>query len=179
MGQLSSNRKHIYLLGYRGSGKSTVGRLLALRLGYPVIDTDTMIETTSGLSIREIFAQEGEAGFRDREERVLADVAHLPTPSVVALGGGAILREANQLQILQSGRTIWLQGSPQELFARIQADMDTAERRPNLSARGGYDEVVEVLAAREPLYRRLAEKTVATDGRSPDGIVAEIVDWLN
>ncbi len=169
---------HIYLMGYRGSGKSTVGRLLAQRLGWPVIDTDDVIEAAAGKTIREIFAADGEAGFRDREERAIADVAALESASVVALGGGAILRPSNQRSLQSSGRIVWLQGSAELLSARINADANTAERRPQLSQRTGYDEVVEILAVREPIYRRLAQLTVHTDHKAPDEVVLEIADWL-
>lgn len=169
---------HIYLMGYRGSGKSTVGRLLAKQLGWPSMDTDDVIETAAAQSIREIFAAEGEAGFRQREQQAIAEVAGREVPSVIALGGGAILRSDNQRTIQSSGRVVWLQGSAELLSQRIDSDVSTAERRPQLSQRSGYDEVVEILARREPIYRQLAELTVRTDHKSPDEVVLEIVDWL-
>ncbi|MCA9182107.1 MAG: shikimate kinase [Planctomycetales bacterium] len=169
---------HIYLMGYRGSGKSSVGRRLAERLGLPIVDTDSLIESEAGQSIRQIFSIEGEAGFRQREASVVARAAANTTPSVIALGGGAILRPENQRMIASSGRVVWLHGSPASLLARIQADQTTAERRPRLSPHSDYDEIVEILAAREPIYRRLANWTVDTDRRTPDELVVEIVDWL-
>ncbi len=169
---------HIYLMGYRGSGKSSVGRRLAERLGWPVVDTDTLVESVAGQSIREIFSREGEAGFREREAAVVARVAAATTPSVIALGGGAILRPENQRVIASTGRVVWLQGSPASLLARIEADQTTAERRPRLSPHSDYDEIVEILAAREPIYRQLANLIVDTDRRTPDELVAEIIDWL-
>lgn len=170
---------HIYLMGYRGSGKSTVGRLLAKQLRWPVIDTDDLIEASAGKTIREIFAAEGEAGFRDREERAVAEVAALNSSHVVALGGGAVLRAANQRALQSSGRLVWLQGSAELLSARINADASTAQRRPQLSQRTGYDEVVEILAVREPIYRQLAKLIVSTDHKAPDEVVSEIAEWLN
>ncbi len=170
---------HIYLMGYRGSGKSTVGRLLAQRLGWPVIDTDDLIEAAAGSTIREIFEAEGEAGFRDREERAIAEVAALISPHVVALGGGAVLRAANQRVLQASGQIVWLHGSAKLLSARIDADANTAQRRPQLSQRTGYDEVVEILAVREPIYRQLAKFTVFTDRKAPDEVMLEIAEWLN
>lgn len=169
---------HIYLMGYRGSGKSTVGKRLAKRLGLPVVDTDTLIEAQASQSIREIFASEGEAGFRQREALAVAQVAAGDAPAVVALGGGAMLLPANQQILRSTGSVVWLQGSPAALLERIQADQTTAERRPRLSQHGDYDEVVEVLAAREPIYRQLADLIVDTDQRSPDELVEEIADWL-
>jgi shikimate kinase len=144
----------------------------------PSVDLDDCIEATAGRTIRQIFEDEGETGFREREQQALAVVAASRPPSVIALGGGAILRAANQQLIRTTGHCIWLQGSAAELLQRISADSTTAERRPQLSRRSGYDEVVEILAAREPIYSQLAQLTVSTDHRSPDELVLEIVDWL-
>lgn len=170
--------KHLYLIGYRGSGKSTVGRALAHKLSLQFVDTDLVVESNSKRSIREIFEHEGESGFRDREQEAIAWAASQESCCVIALGGGAILREANQTQILSTGFPIWLQGSAEHLYTRISHDATTGQRRPNLSSRGGYDEVVEILAIREPIYRQLAKKTVITDGRNPDELVAEIAAWV-
>lgn len=171
--------KHIFLIGYRGSGKSTIGRGLARELKRDFVDTDDVIEATSGITIREIFASESERGFRDREQAAIATVSANDQATVIALGGGAILRDANQQQISRSGSVIYLKASPESLFERIEADTATAERRPNLTSSGGYAEVVSVLEFREPIYSRLAQKIVLTDGRTPDDIVAEIAAWAN
>lgn len=170
---------HIFLIGYRGSGKTTVGRILAAKLHWNFIDTDEVIETEAACSIKSIFETEGEAGFRDREQRAVASAAAKAQPTVIGLGGGAILREANQSVIRHGGRCVWLKGTAESLYDRIRSDASSAARRPDLSSRGGYDEVVEMLATREPIYAQLAQKTVMTDGLNPDEIVAEIADWLN
>lgn len=171
---------HLYLIGYRGSGKSTVGRLVAEKLQRPLVDTDECIEKQAGKSIRDIFALDGESGFRELEQQVVADCAGRAKcePAVVSLGGGAILREANQVTISASGRCVWLRGSPEVLYQRIQADNSTQSRRPNLSAYGGFKEVTEILKSREPIYERLAQKIVDIDSLSPDQIAIEIVDWI-
>lgn len=171
---------HIYLIGYRGSGKTTVGRLLAAQLGRPSIDCDDLIEQAAGRTIREIFVTEGEPGFRDREQAIIEKLALQADlqPAVVALGGGAILREANRTAICRSGRRIWLTAPPQTLAARIQRDQTTAARRPALSALSGYDEIVKLLAEREPLYAEIAQKTLNTEGLSAEAICEDIADWL-
>lgn len=169
--------QHIFLIGYRGSGKSTIGRALATELERDFIDTDDVIEAASGMTIREIFAAEMETGFRDREQAAIAAVSANTQATVIALGGGAILREANQRQIAKSGSVIYLKARPESLFARIQSDAATQDRRPNLTSHGGYNEVVSVLEFREPIYSRLAQKILLTDGRKPDEIVAEIAAW--
>ena len=170
---------HIFLIGYRGCGKSTVGRLLAQQLQRPLADTDELIEKKCQQTIQEIFEAAGEAGFRDLEEDVIATIARSSRePHVVSLGGGAILRQANRQWIGNSGICIWLQGSPEALYARISSDAITAQQRPKLSDLGGYEEVVEVLRAREPLYRRMAQMTVITDDKTPDEVVMEILEWV-
>lgn len=169
---------HVYLIGYRGSGKSTVGRLLAQAMDWPLIDTDDWIESGQGKSIREIFAEQGEPGFRDLEQTAVVQVSSMAEPAVIALGGGAVLRPQNQQIIRQTGRRVWLDASAEYLYARICADSTTGERRPDLTDRGGFDEVAEILAARRPIYSDLAELTVNTMDKSPDQIAREIDHWL-
>jgi shikimate kinase len=155
----------IFLVGYRGTGKTTVGRLLADRLGWGFVDADDRVEAAAGRSIAEIFAAEGEAGFRDREAAVLADLCGL-TRHVVATGGGVVLRPENR-ERLKAGFVAWLTASPEAVWRRLVTDPATAGRRPNLTARGGPEEVRELIVAREPLYRAVADLVVDTQARSP------------
>jgi len=170
---------HLYLLGYRGSGKSTIGKLIGARLGLPVIDADDEIEQQAGASISELFAREGEAGFRDREQQIIAQIAERASshPTVVSLGGGAILRDINRQTICHSGHRVWLTASPQTLAARIEADRSTALRRPALSKLSGVAEVVKILEQRIPLYAAVAELEVDTEDASIEQIVEKIVSW--
>lgn len=172
---------NVYLIGIRGSGKTTVGKRLAERLGLVAVDSDDLIEQTAQSTIREIFEREGEAGFRDREQSVVEGLAAnaAQSPRVVSLGGGAILREANRKQLATSGVCIWLTASPQKLVERMRADASTAQRRPALSQLSDYDEVVTILAAREPLYAATAQKIVNTEDTTVEAICDEIVNWLN
>jgi shikimate kinase len=145
------------LLGYRGSGKTSTGRLLAERLGLPFADIDALIVERAGLEIREIFQRFGESHFRDLEtDAVLGAASLLSTrPGVVALGGGAILREVNRdaLLALRCPR-IYLRCDAQTLHDRIHADQKTAQTRPSLThLGGGIEEIRALLAQREPLYR--------------------------
>lgn len=165
-------------MGYRGSGKSTVGRLVAQALDRPMVDTDDWIESGQGKTIREIFAVQGEQVFRDYEQAAIEQVSSIDDPLVVALGGGAILRPANQELIRRSGRRVWLDASAEQLFERICADSTSQERRPNLTDHGGFAEVAEVLSKRLPIYRDLAELTINTQDQTPDQIAREIVQWL-
>jgi shikimate kinase len=164
----------LFLIGYRGTGKSTIGPLLAGRLGWTFADADGLIEAAAGMSIAEIFAAEGEAGFRDRESAALAELGRL-TDHVVATGGGVILRPANRELLRNCGFVVWLTASPEAAWQRMRADVTTAARRPNLTATGGLDEVRSLIAAREPLYRETADFAIATDTLSPDAVADAIL----
>jgi shikimate kinase len=162
----------VFLVGARGSGKTTVARLLAGRLGWSWVDADEVLEARAGQSIRAVFEAEGEAGFREREAEVLAELAQR-SRHIIATGGGVVLREANRT-LLRRGRVVWLTADADTLWCRMQGDRTTAERRPALTV-GGRVEVAEVLRVREPLYRACADLVVATAGRLPEEVAAEIV----
>lgn len=149
----------ILLVGYRGCGKSTVGRRMASELWYKFADTDEMIVRSAGKTIREIFEQQGEAAFRDMESTVLGQALSL-TDHVIALGGGAVLREENRAAIKSSGhKVIYLRCEPETLLRRIQSDPATAATRPPLTnLGGGIEEIRALLAEREPLYRQVMTK---------------------
>lgn len=169
----------ILLVGPRGSGKSTVGPALARLLGWGFADADELVESSAGKSIADIFKAEGEPGFRDRESAALAEVCAKPN-HVVATGGGVVLREANRELLKRSGFVAWLTVTPDVAFSRMTADPTTAGRRPNLTAAGGLAELRELIAAREPLYRAVADFTCDTAGRSPDEAAAAILTaWTN
>ncbi len=164
---------NLFLIGYRGSGKTSVAAALAERLSWPWIDADAELERRAGLSIKRIFAAEGEAGFRDRESAVIADLAALER-HIIALGGGAVLREANRRAIAGRGRVVWLRAAPETLLARIAADPTTAERRPNLTAQGGLAEIRDLLAQRSPLYAAWADIVMEADDSPPAEIARAI-----
>lgn len=163
----------IVLIGPRGSGKSTVGLLLANRTGLPFVDADFELEKRAGRTIREIFASDGEAAFRDLEAEMLDDL--LGRGSIVlATGGGVVIRPENRQKICAAGFVVWLTGSVEALWQRVQADPETASRRPDLGV-GGTEEIARTIAQREPLYCECADLTVVTDGRSPEQIVNDIL----
>jgi shikimate kinase len=167
----------IALIGYRGSGKSSVAKALATKLGWSWQDADVVLEERAGRSIREIFALQGEQAFRDLESELLAQLlSH--TNVVVALGGGVVLRPENR-RLLQTSTVIWLQATPEDLHARIAADPSTNQRRPNLTSAGGLDEIRKLLDERTPLYRECADFIVDSPGKSPDQIATEIVSLVS
>jgi shikimate kinase len=166
--------QRIFLIGYRGTGKSTVGQLLADRLGWSFADCDDHIEAAANCSIASIFANEGEAGFREREARVLRDLGSRDR-IVVATGGGVVLHPGNREYLSASGFVVWLTATPETVWARLQLDPTTAARRPSLTALGGLDEVRSLMAAREPLYRSTAHFTTDANDPSPEAVVAAIL----
>ena len=168
---------NLFLIGYRGSGKSTVAAALAERLSWPWIDADAELEKRAGRTIKEIFAAEGERDFRDRESAVIEDIAKRDG-CIIALGGGAVLREENRQAVAGRGHVVWLRATPETLFARIHADPTTADRRPNLTAQGGLQEIRELVAHRAPLYAAWADLTIEAEDRSPAEIAAEICQRL-
>jgi len=158
----------ITLIGYRGSGKSAVAQALAAQSGWDCIDADAAIEQAAGRTIREIFAAEGEGGFRRRERETMTDLLARDR-LIVAAGGGAILNADTRREMKAAGPVVWLQASVAVLARRIAEDPATAARRPDLAG-GGTDEIARLLAQREPLYRECASHTVYTDNLN----VAEI-----
>ncbi|QDV74991.1 shikimate kinase [Botrimarina mediterranea] len=164
----------LFLIGYRGSGKSTVARLLAERLGWASIDSDDEVEREAGKSIAAMFAEDGEPAFRDLEERVVASLCNRDK-TVIALGGGAVLREASRRRMTAAGQVVYLTAPAATLAARIAGDATTASRRPSLTGLAGLEEVERVLAVREPIYRECATVAIDVDGRAPEAIADEIV----
>jgi shikimate kinase len=169
--------ERIYLIGYRGCGKSTVGPILAERLGWSYVDADARLEERAGKSIARIFAEDGEPAFRDLESKNLAELA-LQSNHVIATGGGVVLRESNRDLIRNSGLAVWLVAPAELVWERIRKDPSTSVRRPNLTASGGLLEVKELLAQREPLYQATAHAAFPAD-RSPEWLADAIVQVCN
>lgn len=165
----------IILIGYRGSGKTTLGGQLAEKLGWPFVDLDRRIVEKAGMSIREIFTRHGETGFRKMETQHLLDVVQLQS-HVISLGGGAVLAEENRRAINSSKHhVVYLKATPEELHRRIVADPATAAQRPGLTHLGGsVDEVRTLLSKRESLYQEL--KTIELDVNSlpTDALVVQL-----
>ena len=172
----------IYLVGYRGAGKTTIGRRLSRETGLEFRDLDDAVEDRAGMSISDIFAAEGEAGFRAREARELEVFAGAGKPAVVATGGGIVLSEENVKLLRSSGHVVWLRAPAEVLRGRLAKDSMTAARRPSLSGSSALDEVDRVLEAREPLYRAAAHIEVDTGSSGPDEaarrILAGLGTWL-
>jgi shikimate kinase len=171
-----ANSPPLFLIGYRCTGKTTVARLLAEKLGWNWIDADGALEIRYRKSVRQIFAEEGEVGFRDLEEQIFAELCQVHH-HVIATGGGVILRENNRQRMCSAGKVIWLTADAATIWDRLQTDPATAERRPPLTV-GGLSEVEEVLKMREPLYQACANLTISTAGCGAEEIAQQIVHWL-
>lgn len=168
-----SGATNVYLIGYRGSGKTTVARELAKVLGWKCVDADDEIERRAGCTIQQMFAEQGEPAFRDLETAVLADFAQ-QAGHVFSLGGGAILRAGNRELMRASGRAVWLRADAKTLAERLALDPTTGARRPNLTATGGLAEIEQLLAIRTPLYQLAADYIVEASEGTPREIAQRI-----
>lgn len=168
---------NIALIGYRGVGKTSVARLLATRLGLDWVDADVEIELLAGKSISAIFSESGEPFFRELETQVVSELCQRER-TVLALGGGAVLDDANCRCLADCQAIVWLRASADTIARRISEDSTSAGRRPNLTNHGGRTEIELLLDEREPIYRACATLVVDTEGKSPAEVADEIVASL-
>ncbi|HUP85039.1 MAG TPA: shikimate kinase [Acidimicrobiales bacterium] len=167
--------ERLYLVGMMGSGKTTVARLVATRLGWVSLDSDEQVCRRTGRTVREIFETDGEAAFRGEESAALREAARAApdTPAVVAVAGGAVIEAANRALLSESGPVVWLDVPPSVLAGRVRAGVD---HRPLLG-----DDPATALERlerqRRPLYEEIADLVVDASVRTPTQIAAEIVEW--
>ena len=169
---------NLYLIGYRGSGKSTVAPLLAKLLNTTSFDTDQIVESATQQSIAEIFHEAGEQRFRELETKAIKSLPN-ERELVIALGGGAPMQEANRKWMQQHGKTVWLSATPEVLWQRIHDDESSPNRRPALTDHEGFDEVQQLVAQRNPVYKECADYTIDVASASPEQIAADIACWWN
>jgi shikimate kinase len=167
-------RRAIVLVGMMGCGKSSVGKRLAQRLGLPFLDADVEIETAAGMTIPEIFAQRGEAEFRDGERRVIRRILTTSAPLVLATGGGAFMNAETRGAIAQHGLSLWLKAEPEVLMRRVRKRAN----RPLLQTADPEGTLRRLLAEREPLYA-LADITVSSREEPHELIVADALARLD
>lgn len=175
--QLTSRFMLVTLIGYRGTGKSTLAPRLATRLNFDWVDADIELENHTGRSIREIFAKDGEPEFRRLEREVLSLLLKRER-IVLAAGGGAILNAETRDDFRAAGPVVWLQASIETIARRILRDGTTAPHRPNLTLAGGVEEIRAILAEREPMYHTTATIEVNTEGSPMEALVTRIVAQL-
>jgi shikimate kinase len=166
------------LVGSRGTGKSTVGRILARLSGRTFLDADLELEARAGRSVASIFSADGEPAFRDWEERTLAELIEQSPTAVIATGGGVVLREQNRQRLRDFGVVVWLTAEPAELASRLSADPRALAARPALTTEGTIIEIGRVLEMRAPIYRAMADTVIDTVGSTPDEIAAAILAFL-
>lgn len=169
---------NLYLIGYRGSGKTTVGRLVADEMGWPFVDTDAEIEKSAGQPIREIFTQHGEEEFR-RLESLAIDKASELKGTIVSLGGGACQRKSNREALAGSGKSVWLTGDAETLWQRISLDFGSDAQRPNLTGLEGLEEVKQLLEQRHENYDACADYRIDTRELPVQQVASQIVQWWN
>jgi shikimate kinase len=163
----------IALVGLPGSGKSTIGRQLARRLGLVSLDTDHVIEQRLGCSIREYFEREGEESFRDVEESVLDDLTQTHN-GVLSTGGGSVLRPTNREHLHSRCHVVYLRSSPEEIFRRLRHDM----QRPLLQVDDPLSRLRDLYAIRDPLYRETAHFVVETGRPSVSNLLNMVIMQL-
>ena len=183
---------HVYLIGYRGSGKSSAAIRLGELSGLPCHSSDARVAAGTGKTIRAIFAEDGEAAFRQLEHEAILQLSQ-SAPSIIDLGGGAVLREDNRRLLKRTGSVVWLRAAAECLRQRIQSDPKSAEQRPSLlpGSSGSRDslvadpsadpllsEIQQVLASRYPIYNECADCVVDTDALSPLEVAERIMQEL-
>jgi shikimate kinase len=169
---------NLYLIGYRCTGKTTLGRELARKLAREFVDMDDLLVAEAGQSINDMVAEKGWPYFRSRESALLNRLADKDS-LVVGTGGGVILDPANVDRMRASGKVILLQCSSDTINQRLQGDSRTREMRPALTDKGLIEEIESVLQERKPFYQGAAHITLATDDIDIPGLCKEIIAKLD
>lgn len=168
---------NIILIGYRGSGKSTVGRSLAYRMRRRFVDTDDLIESKEG-QISDIVTSRGWDYFRAIEKKVIEEISKEDN-LVIALGGGAVLDTDNVKALRKNGFIIWLKADQQTLLKRMDEDPQTDFRRPTLTGKGTLEELEETISNREPLYEKASEIQIDTSLLEVEAVVERVLAIFN
>ncbi|CAI8318024.1 shikimate kinase [Porticoccaceae bacterium] len=168
------NEQHIFLVGPMGAGKSTIGRHLAAFLNRPFFDIDNEIEARTGADIQWIFDMEGEEGFRVREAKALLELIQNDTSSVIATGGGIVLREDNREALRENGQVIYLSATKEQLYDRTRKD----KSRPLLQVDNRREVIDQLVEKRDPLYRGIADLVFPSGSVPPGKLVKSLAQAL-
>ncbi len=166
-------KKHIFLIGFMGTGKTTVSAALSAICGCRILEMDQCIEAEEGIPIRDIFSRHGEEYFRDLETALLEKISR-EEPAVVSCGGGAVLRKKNVEMMKASGTIVLLTAEPETVLERVKGD----DSRPNLKGRMSAEGIRDLMDQRREAYHRAADTAVSTDGKEPEKIAGEILQFL-
>lgn len=161
---------NVFLIGFMGVGKSTMARILAQELQMELIEMDETIESEQGMTINEIFAKQGEAGFRDIESAFIERISQ-GKRVVVSCGGGAVLRKQNVENMKKSGKIVFLTATPQTIFERVRYSTN----RPLLNGNMNVEYIAELMERRRRIYESAADVVIATDEKSDDMILKELL----
>ncbi len=167
-------KTNIALIGYMGTGKTAVGQLLAEKLGMNFVELDWIIEQEAGKSIPDIFREEGEIGFREREIEATKKIAGEKN-CIIACGGGIVLNKINIDRLKEGARIVYLTASPSTILNRVSGQ---AGQRPLLEVEDQLKAINEMLKFRKPFYERAAEITINTSRLSVDAVVERIMKKL-
>ncbi len=162
----------LVLIGMMGAGKTTVGQLAAGRLGWAYFDSDRQVESDTGRSVAELFAERGEEAFRAEESRVLAEALASPAPVVVSAAGGVVLAPSNRRLLRGAGPVVWLRARPDTLAARV----GSGRGRPLLDGADPAATVRELDDVRRPLYEEVCTAVVDVDELEPADIVERVLE---
>jgi shikimate kinase len=168
---------NLYLVGYRCTGKTSVGRLLAEAMAWTFVDMDHELVTEAGMPIEEMVDSLGWKSFREREGKLLQRLSQA-TEQVISTGGGVVTVPENIATMHGSGKVVWLHASPGTIAARMEADSSTVGQRPPLHGNNSVVEIEEVLAERLPLYEEAMHLQVETDDLSQEEVTEGILRWL-
>ncbi len=163
-------KQHIYLIGFMGTGKTTISHKLQQLTQAEEIDMDAWIVEKNGMSINDMFEKYGETYFRDRETDAVREIAGY-APAIVSCGGGAVLRDENTKMMKESGRIVLLTATPETVYERVKDSTD----RPLLNGNMNVEHIANLMEKRRELYANACDIKVATDGKTPDEIADEIL----
>ena len=168
---------NIFLIGYRCTGKTSVGRSLAKSLGRPFLDADSELVKDQDLNISDIVRKQGWNVFREIESDIIKRICALDD-HVVATGGGSVLNDKNIKHMKRSGKLIWLKATPETIKKRILQDKNTKDYRPPLTSKGSVEEIDETLLNRNPFYEKAMDFDVDTDDIGIDEVCHAIIKKL-
>jgi shikimate kinase len=167
----------VILIGYRATGKSTVGKLLSAKLKIPFIDTDLIVENSMAMTIKEIVALHGWDFFRTKEKEAVLTLAQV-SACVIATGGGVVLAKENMVLLKQAGVIVWLNAPLHDIINRLNNNTPGAAIRPQFTDWNIVQETIDTMKQRIPLYEKAADHTVDTADKSAADVATEIYQYL-